>query len=451
MRNKLIYLLLAVCALAACQNREEEKSDDGIVRLPLTFVEGFGPFNASMGTLGKEKSTDTGFWSKTYLPVTGMPKTWKLIKKSMVWLDVHQLIYQNYQAGKLREEEFAQFKKSSDWEPNPAELPDKPIKCFVYVIRGRDEKGKAAVMVDTNNDLDFSDETPFYPTTAYKEDYSSIGKYEEQEKKYFTYEAFEEGRVVTKRIPIVIKRMPAEPAGNDFWYYFPLHARTTLKVNGETHEIALPGGASVPSFESSSLAVLGKDSTHIYEFPEQIQKGDLITVGGLLNKMEYRNKGVSLYHNALELEGSDVDEQEYSLQAGHPFKPFVAKEFQTGQTIALSDYQDKYVFIDFWGTWCQGCVLELPELQRVYEGVDKQKVEFVSIAGIQSPQLLEKFLKKHPLAWPQIISDDKNKLIETYKISRFPTNVLVGPDGRVIARNLHGEVLERKLVELTKR
>lgn len=301
------------------------------------------------------------------------------------------------------------------------ELPNNPIKCFVYVIRGRDAKGKAAVMVDTNNDLDFSDETPFYPKTAYKEKYSSIGTYQEQEKTYFTYQAFEEGRVVAKRIPIVIKRMPAEPKGNDFWYYSPLHARTTLNVNGESYEIALPGGASVPSFEYASMVVLEKDSTHIYEYPELIQKGDLITVGGLLNKLEYRNKGVSLFHNALELEGSDVDEQEYSLQAGHPFEPFTAKEFQTGEAIALADYQDKYVFIDFWGTWCKGCVQELPELQRIYGGVDKQRVEFISIAGgNQSPGQLEKFLKKRPLAWPQIISDNKNKLMKPTKSRVFP-------------------------------
>ena len=442
-------MLLAVCALVSCQNREEEKGDSEILRLPLTFVEGFGPFYASTSFLGAENPTDTGFWSKTYLPVTGIPKAWKLVDKSMVWLDVQQLIYQNYQAGNLREEEFAQFKKSSEWEPNPKELPDKPIKCFVYVIRGRDEKGKAAVMVDTDNDLDFSDEIPFYPEKAYKENYSSVGAYQEKEKRYFTYEVYEEGRVIAKRIPIVIKRMPAEPAGNDFRYYFPLHAQTTLNVNGGTYKIAIPGGASIPSFESSSMVVLEKDSAHIYEFPEQIQKGDLITVGHLLNKIEYRNKGVSVYHNALELEGNDVDEQEYSLQAGHPFKPFTAKEFQTGQTIALADYQDKYLFIDFWGTWCKGCVQELPKLQRIYKGVDKQRVEFVSIAGHQSPELLEKFLKKRPLAWPQIISDDENKLIETYKITSFPTNVLVGPDGRVVSRNLHGEVLERKLAELT--
>lgn len=150
------------------------------------------------------------------------------------------------------------------------------------------------------------------------------------------------------------------------------------------------------------------------------------------------------------LEGQAADLDEYSLQAGYRFKPFETTEFVSKKPIRLSDFKGKYVLIDFWGTWCKGCVEELPSLPEIYKNVDKNKVEFIGIAGEQSPTQLTKFLQKRPLPWPQIVSDSSNRLIETYNISAYPTNVLVGPDGRVVAKNLHGDRLKTKLEELTR-
>ncbi|MPR31977.1 TlpA family protein disulfide reductase [Salmonirosea aquatica] len=444
-------LFCAFIGLVSCQTQRDDEKVGEKMNLPLTYVEGLGPFHPSASLLGYENPKDTidkGFWAKTYLPVRGVPKTWKLVKKSMVWLDVHQLIYQNFQAGTLNDKEFAGFKKSSEWEPDPNELPDKPIKCFVYVIRGRDEKGNAAVMVDTDNDLDFSDEIPFYPAVAYKNNLESIETYQEAEKKYFTYEVYEGGKLVNKRIPIMIKRMPFEPAGMDFLYYFPIHARTQIKIGGEKYEIAIAGGSRIPTFEHASFVLLEKDSTKKYEHPEFIKKGDLLTLGSILNKVQYRNEGVSLYHNALQFSTVNPDEREYSLKAGYPFRPFDVKEFQTENSISMRDYKGRYLFIDFWGTWCKPCVQELPELQRIYKGIDKSKVAFVSIAGNDTPASLSRFLKKRPLDWPQILSDSTNKLIKTYNVSSFPTTVLVGTVGKVVAKDLHGAALEQKLAKL---
>jgi len=136
------------------------------------------------------------------------------------------------------------------------------------------------------------------------------------------------------------------------------------------------------------------------------------------------------------------------MQVGYPFQPFKTKLFNSEVPISSLDYKGRYLFIDFWGTWCKPCVQELPDLQRIYEGIDKSKVAFISIAGNDTPASLSRFLKKRPLAWPQILSDSTNKLIETYHITSFPTNVLVGPDGKVVAKDVHGSALEQKLAEL---
>ncbi len=444
MRNKLIFLLLAVCMLASCQNWEKDKDGSGIVRLPLTFVEGFGPAGFSWGPLQEEYKDDNPsakMWVKTYLPVKGIPESWRGVKKSMVYLNLQQVLYQSYKAGNISQEEFDGFIERAEWHLNPEELSAEPIKCYVYVVSGKDKEGLTAVIIDTNNNLDFSDDEVFYPK-AYAMD-STMTHYTEDEKRYVNYEVLQGGEVVSKRVPMLVRRTNFYPLA----YAFPQYATARLKVKDQVHDIVLSNSGR-PDYDNTSLTLVDENNSVLKGFSEPVREGDLLSVGGLFDKVKYRNLGVNIYREVLELEGEDAEKLGFGLQTGYRFQPFKAKLFNSDVPISSLDYKDKYLFVDFWGTWCGPCVAEIPELQRIYEGVNKQRVEFVSIAGKTSPESLEKFLKKRPLAWPQIISDDKNQLIETYKISSFPTNVLVGPDGRVVARNLHGEVLERKLGEL---
>lgn len=447
MRNQLIFSLFTVWALASCQNQEKEESDGEILRLPLTFVEGFGPAGYSYSILSEEYSKDdpaAKIWIKTYLPVKGIPESWRGVKKSMVSLGLFQMVYQNYKAGNITKEELNDLAKSWKWEPNPEELSAEPIKCYVYAVSGRDKDGLIAVILDANNNLDFSDDEVFYPKACGID--STMRQYSEDEKHYINYEVYQAGKVIIKQVPMIVKRTSIYP----LIYVFPQYATAELKVKGKVHNIVL-NGSGRPDYTDSQLVLVDGDNKLLESSTERVNEGELLSVGGLFDKVKYRNRGVNMYQEVLQLESEYAEKIGYSLQTGYPFQPFTTKIFKSDKAISSLDYKGKYLFIDFWGTWCGPCVAELPELQRIYEGVDKQRVEFISIAGEQSPELLERFLKKRPLAWPQIISDDENKLIETYNIDGYPTNVLVGPDGRIVAKNLHGQALEEKLAELTKK
>ena len=296
-------------------------------------------------------------------------------------------------------------------------------------------------MIDANNNLDFSDDEPFYPKRFAMD--SSMMRYSKAEIQYVQYEVFQEGRVVAKQVPMLIRRTNVLPLA----YTFPQYAITQLKVKDKVHTIVLTN-AGRPDYDGSKLMLVDQDTAVLKGFTNMVAQGELLSVGGLLDKVKYRNLGVNMYHETLQLEGEYAEELGYALQVGYPFQPFKTKLFNSEVPVSSLDYKGRYLFIDFWGTWCKGCVMELPELQRIYQTVNKERIEFISIAGGQSPTLLEKFLKKRPLAWPQIISDNKNKLVETYNITGYPTSVLIGPDGKVVARNLRGEALEQKLAEV---
>ncbi len=123
------------------------------------------------------------------------------------------------------------MKKSWQWEPNPEELSAEPIKCYVYVVSGTDKEGLITVIIDANNNLDFSDDEPFYPKSFAMD--SSMMRYSEAEKRYINYEVFQEGRVVAKQVPMLIRRTNAFPLA----YAFPQYAITQLKVKGQIHTI----------------------------------------------------------------------------------------------------------------------------------------------------------------------------------------------------------------------
>ena len=308
-----------------------------------------------------------------------------------------------------------------------------------------DETGKIAVMIDTNNDLDFKDEHPFYPESANfghaMRNYSKITK--------VSYEIFSEGKVELRRLPMIVKHVADQPLNRDYLYSIPQYAQTILRHDGRDYELAIRRGFSAPDYESPEIVLLNKsDSIKKYNFFDGIGKGELLSVGTSPNQVTYRNKGVDPDHKTLQLEIVEEDKKLYSTQIGYHFKPLESKEFATGKMIRTSDYIDKYIFIDFWGTWCKPCVEELPDLQKTYQAINKNKIEFISIACLDSPVKLSGFLNKNPLPWTQILSDSTNKLVETYGVQGFPFNLIIGPDGKIVARNLHNKDLKKKLVEL---
>jgi thiol-disulfide isomerase/thioredoxin len=442
-----ILLFLIVPVLLCCKKAREEVGS--VIEVPIEIEDGFGPFSANFSIFNAEYTADNpdgAGWIPTYRPVRGVPK-WEGLVKSMIWLDGYQLVYQNFHEGKIGKEMYEQLQKSWDWVPDETVLSKKPLKCFVYTVRGRDETGKIAVMVDTNNNLDFSDETAFYPERIYlkegKYDWDSAGVY----KKVFMVqrEHVLRGEVVKDSIPMIIKYAPDDEEWKRFWYAFPRYGKARFDWKGKEHEIVVNNFFTNAGFDESNIFVeKDLDSKKRLAVMDGVEKGELIEVGGLLDKSKFRNLGVDPRTGSLLLQAESADLDEYSLQKGYAMRPFKAKEFKTGKDIALADFRGKYVFIDFWGTWCGPCVQQLPGLREIYKGTNKNQVQFIGIVK-DTEERLDKYLIKNNLEWPQILSDSVNKLIETYNITDYPTTILLGPDGRVIDRNIHGEALKTRL------
>lgn len=427
-KNSVWILLSSVLLIHACTQQDQTETT---AYLPIQLKEGYGPFHPGFSFV-RNSTKDSPVWRKTYLSVKGIPKSWSRTSVSYIILDNNQFVYQNFIEGNISLTDYQGLKKGWHLSPDTNRVSKKSIRCYIYVIRGFDEKiGKWAVKVDTNNNLDFSDEATINPKTIDPKD-----PYQYDKPLRIQYETYQKGVVRTAELPMVVKMY-----GSELLYNFPQHATTSFKKGNKEYQLILSSGFTTPDFEKTRLV---DPSTLFFsgkvEDKDLIELDDIVAIGGA----KYRNKGVDVFNNWLELEPADGKTQPYTLQVGNSFQPFAGRDFLTGRTVDLSKYRGKYVYVDFWGTGCKGCMEDMPALVNIYKALDTNKVAFIGITS-DSPKRLKTFMIKSPLPWSQIVSDETNQLFERYHVTSLPASVLINPNGTIIARNMRPDELEAAL------
>lgn len=130
--------------------------------------------------------------------------------------------------------------------------------------------------------------------------------------------------------------------------------------------------------------------------------------------------------------------------------PEITLKDTEGKDLSLSSLRGKVVLIDFWASWCGPCRAENPNVVRVY---GKYKDKGFTVFGVSLDQNREKWLsaiKSDGLAWSHV-SDLKGWSSEgakLYGVKSIPQTYLIDKEGKVIAKNLRGEMLELKLKEI---
>jgi peroxiredoxin len=124
----------------------------------------------------------------------------------------------------------------------------------------------------------------------------------------------------------------------------------------------------------------------------------------------------------------------------------------SGKMVSLSSFRGKYVLVDFWASWCGPCRRENPNVVQAYNHYKNKKFTVLGVS-LDRPNAKEKWLAaihKDGLTWTHV-SDLKfwdSQAAGLYAVRGIPQNFLLDPNGKIIAKNLHGEELENKLAEL---
>ena len=155
-------------------------------------------------------------------------------------------------------------------------------------------------------------------------------------------------------------------------------------------------------------------------------------------------------------QGRDYGSMVHALKeigVGQP-APAFSQITPEGKTVSLADYRGKYVLVDFWASWCGPCRAESPAVTKVYNQYKGRNFDILGVS-LDDEKSRTKWLKAiadDHLAWTQV-SDLKgwqNAVAQRYAVRSIPQNFLVGPDGKIVAVNLHGEALGATLAQFIK-
>jgi len=107
-----------------------------------------------------------------------------------------------------------------------------------------------------------------------------------------------------------------------------------------------------------------------------------------------------------------------------------------GQATSLSDYQGKYVLVNFWADWCSPCVKEFPAMQTMYDTLKADNIDFEIIAIHAGPVSndIENFLEQVNVNFKVVLDDTAS--LKGWKVPGLPMSYLVNPDGELVYQAL---------------
>jgi len=298
-----------------------------------------------------------------------------------------------------------------------------PEFCMLYVgdqgpVQFFVENSNIRILVDMKN-IEQSKVTGSKENDVFMEFVNGSGQYAQQQKKlYNSYEALSTSSVATQEAVMNI-RMQLEKLNTDYSTFI---INTLQKNSGKVSSAFIVVANNM--MQSLNLSQL-----------EQIAKGfDAKTDQSQWVKM--------IKDHILSLKRASV---------GQPF-PDITLKTPDDKPISISDYagKGKYVLLDFWAAWCGPCRQANPRVVELYKRYKDRGFEIVGISLDQSKEAWVKAIKDDNLTWPQMsdLGYWQSAAAKLYSVSSIPHMVLLGKDGKIIAKGIYVDELTARLADL---
>jgi thiol-disulfide isomerase/thioredoxin len=137
------------------------------------------------------------------------------------------------------------------------------------------------------------------------------------------------------------------------------------------------------------------------------------------------------------------ENQSGKIEKGSLAPDFTLKNVNGGNT-SLSSLKGKTLLLDFWGTWCKPCIQLIPKLKEIYSKYGSKNFELLSIANDNNMEKWKNMVSLKGMNWTNVIDLDES-VTKLYKISAFPTLILIDENGKIVKVEASEEDVEEYL------
>lgn len=137
------------------------------------------------------------------------------------------------------------------------------------------------------------------------------------------------------------------------------------------------------------------------------------------------------------------------VKVGDIAPDFTLKDMN-GKYVSLSNSRGKYVYLDFWASFCSPCRTESKNKNKIAKEFSNQNFDMISVSLDQNDTKWKNAIAKDSLNWIHLLEPNSwdSKLTEMYNLDKIPTNYLIDPSGKIIAKNLSMEELGEQLKDV---
>ncbi len=424
-------------------------------------VLGFGPEGNSSTAFGSKDMNNSDEEYLAYPTIKNIPPELTGVKEFFYPVNRFQFIFQSYKAGKITKPGLLKKAENYGWNlADTTTLSKKYLACYINAAVGKNKDGDDAIIIDLNNNGDYADDKIM-----------SLKPRQESEEQMLAWsvsvstESMQNGKVVKSSVPVC-------PAGALFSQRgmlslaFPEFSYQKFAFNGIDYVLCVSAGYTGKPFVAilADRPYFDRVSGSKRVFENQYVK---------LDNADFKIAKINREAAQVTLVGTESAQFNIKAEAGMS-KQAVARtsakmltSFSTGylappikglnmnryftkySDVSLASLKGKFVFVDFWATYCGPCIAEMPYLAKAYEKYPRDKFEIIGVFNETDAKITEKLMRDNFVSWPNILQHAKTSNVSGYGlVNSYPTTLLINPEGKIVAKDLRGEQLAAKLDEL---